>query len=133
MPSSGGRSNTPQSDLPIPRAIILTSRIARARLDFRTRGGLIANLGGPPGIAAERYFNRHRQIDRHNAGERIGTGAWCFSCLEQRRLTAATDQGHSQRADEKRPQTILPKRLSFAAALAALGFRAGLRSMMQGY
>jgi hypothetical protein len=113
------RLNDPRFNLSISSTIIRSSRIARARCDFRTRSGFVVSWSRPRGIAPERYVNWHRQTDGHEARERVGAGAGCRSDLRRRRLTAAADQDHSQRANEKRPQTILPKRLSSAAALAA--------------
>jgi hypothetical protein len=114
-----GPLNGPRSNLPISRTIIRTSRIARARCGFRTRSGFIVSWSGPRRIAPERYFKWHRHTNGHKARERVGASAGCSGYLVRRRLTAAADQGHSQRANKKRPQTILPKRLSSAAVLAA--------------
>ena len=83
----------------------------------RLRSRSTVNRSSPRGIAPERY-SCHRQTNRHKARELVGANARCCGNLG-RRLTAAAGQGHSQRANKKRPQAILPKRLSYAAALAA--------------
>ena len=85
---------------------------------MRLRSRSTVNWSSSRGIAPERYSIWHRQTNRHEARELVGANARCCGNLG-RRLTAAADQGHSQRANKKRPQAILPKRLSSAAALAA--------------
>src|SRR3974390_1309500 len=116
--TSDARSNNPRLGFPISRGIVRTSRMAWARCDFRTRGLLVVNRNGPRRIAPERYIKRHRQTDGHEARELVGADARCISRL-RRRLTAATNQRQSERANNGRPQAILPERLSAAAALAA--------------
>ena len=119
MPSFGrARSNEARLGLPISRMIVGTRRIGWARSDFRTRRRLVVNRSRSRRVALERYINWHRKTDGHEARDRIWADARCVGRL-RRRLTAAADQGQSQRANNGRPHTILRERLSAAAALAA--------------
>jgi len=127
---SGARSNSPRLGFPISRMIVRTRRMAWARCDFRARSRVVVNWSRR--VAPERYIKRHRQTDGHEARELVWADARCISHL-RRRLTAATNQCQSERANNGRPQAILPEGLSAAAALAALKkFRADAPSMMPG-
>jgi hypothetical protein len=127
---SGARSNGPRLSFPISRMIVRTRRMAWESCDFRARSLLVVNWSRR--IAPERYIKWHRQTDCHKARELVWADARCLSRL-RRRLTAATNQRQSERANNGRPQAILPERLSAAAALAALKkFRADAPSMMPG-
>jgi hypothetical protein len=76
MPGLGGtRLNGARDSLAILGIIFRTSRIARARCDFRTRSGLVVKGSGRRRIAPERNVKRHRQTNGHKARERIWAGA----------------------------------------------------------
>jgi hypothetical protein len=72
---SAARSNGARLNLRISRMIARTSRMARAPCDFRVRSRLVVNWSGLRRIAPERYLDRHRQTNRHEARERIGADA----------------------------------------------------------
>jgi len=127
---SGARSNSPRLSFPISRMIVRIRRMPWARGDFRARSRVVVNWSRR--VAPERYIKRHRQTDGHEARELVWADARCISHL-RRRLTAATNQCQSERANNGRPQAILPEGLSAAAAPAALKkFRADAPSMMPG-
>jgi hypothetical protein len=76
MPGLGGaRLNGARDSLAISGIIFRTSRIARARCDFRTRSRLVVKSSGRRRIALERYVKWHRQTDGHEARDRIWADA----------------------------------------------------------
>jgi len=75
---SAARSNRPRLNLPMWSLIagtrlVRTRRNACARGGFRSRRRLVVNWSR--GIAPERYIERHRQGNGHEARELVGADA----------------------------------------------------------